>query len=89
MNAAALGGGAHTPVRWVTDVPAAGAGTVDHEAVLQTRLGDQVQKDPLGGRRAADVAETDKEQSLFSHGDLQSDQCDAEPRPNAFEPRRA
>ena len=70
-------------------MPAAGAGAIDHKAVLQAGLGDQMQKDTLGSWRTANVAEADKEQSLFSHGDLLSDQCDAEPRSNAVEPQRA
>ena len=53
-----LRGGAR--VGRVADVPAPGARAVDLDASGETRLGDPVAHHPLGGRRAADVAEADE-----------------------------
>lgn len=89
LDAKALGSSPHLPIGEVAHMPAASAGAVDHTAVLQSGLGGSGAESPFSGRRAANVAEADKKHSLFSHGDLQSDQCDAEPRLNAFEPRQA
>ena len=54
---APLGGSPHAPIGRVAHVPAAGAGRIHQEVVLQALPLEQMHKHPLGGRRAADVAQ--------------------------------
>jgi len=50
-------------VRRFADVPIAGARRINENSILQPFLRDLGSHDALGGRRAADVAETDKQDS--------------------------
>ena len=49
-------------------MPAARASRIHHKLILQALVGQQMQKHPLGGRGAADVAEANKQQALGRHG---------------------
>ena len=49
-------------------MPAARAGRIHHKLILQALAGQQMQKHPLGGGGAADVAEANEQQALGRHG---------------------